>query len=111
MSFTIIKNLEQLPSYPVLCRLAEQHHVCVTGDEHSGSFSCRAVEGDYAFGSDGLRGKFTSRGVTGEFSFESGDATVTVITKPFWLPEILVKQMITEGLNTLGKELAQLCPV
>jgi hypothetical protein len=108
MSFTIIKNLEQLPSYPVLCKLAEQHHVRITGDEHTGSFSCRGVEGDYAFGNNGLRGKFISHGVTGEFSFESGNATVTVIAKPFWLPEILVKQMITEGLDTLGKELAQL---
>ena len=107
MSFTIIKNLEPLPSYPVLCKLAEQHHVCITGDEHAGSFSCRGVEGGYAFGDNGLRGKFISRGVTGEFSFESGNATVTVIEKPFWLPESLVKQMITEGLDTLGKELAQ----
>ncbi|MGO8928140.1 MAG: hypothetical protein ACLQU3_14815 [Limisphaerales bacterium] len=107
MSFTIIKNLEQLPSYPVLCKLAEQHHVQVTGNEHTGSFSCRGVEGDYAFGDNGIRGKFVSRGVTGEFSFEIGKATVTVIEKPFWLPEILVKQKITEGLETLCKELAQ----
>ena len=107
MSFTIIKNLEQLPSYPMLCKLAEQHHVRVTGNEHTGSFSCRGVEGDYAFGEDGIRGKFVSHGVTGEFSFEIGKATVTVIEKPFWLPEMLVKQKITEGLDTLWKELAQ----
>jgi hypothetical protein len=107
MSFTIIKNLEQLPSYRVLCKLAEQHHVHVTGNEHRGSFSCRGVEGDYAFGEDCIRGKFVSRGVTGEFTFETGNATVTVIAKPFWLPETLVKQKIMDGLDTLWKELAQ----
>jgi hypothetical protein len=108
MSFAIMKNLEQLPSYPMLCKLAEQHHLRVTGNEHTGSFSCRGVEGDYAFGDNGIRGKFVGHGVTGEFSFETGNVTVTVIAKPFWLPEILVKQKITEGLDTLWKELAQL---
>ena len=107
MSFTIIKNLEQLPSYSVLCKLAEQHHVRVTGNEHTGSFSCRGTEGDYAFGEDGIRGKFVSHGVTGEFSFEIGNAIVTVIKKPFWLPEMVVKQKVAEGLDTLWKELAQ----
>jgi len=55
-----------------------------------------------------MRGKFASRGVTGEFSFEIGKAIVTVNAKPFWLPEILVKQKIMEGLDTLCEELAQL---
>ena len=106
MSFTIVKNLEQLPSYPMLCKLAEQNHVRVTGNEHTGSFSCRGVEGDYEFGEDGIHGKFTSHGVTGEFSFEIGKAIVNIIAKPFWLPEGLVKQKITEGLDTLWNELA-----
>jgi hypothetical protein len=106
MSFTIIRNLEQLPSYPMLCKLAEQNYVRVTGNEHTGSFSCRGVEGDYEFGEDDIHGKFTSHGVTGEFSLEIGKATVTVIEKPFWLPEILLKQKITEGLDTLWNELA-----
>jgi len=108
MSFSITRNLEQLPGYPVLCKLAEQHHVRVTGNEHAGSFSCRGVEGDYAFGDSGMRGKFASRGVTGEFSFEIGKVIVTVIAKPFWLPEMLVKQKIMEGLDTLWEEMAQL---
>ena len=55
-----------------------------------------------------MRGKFAGGGVTGEFSFEIGKAIVTVITKPFWLPEMLVKQKIMEGLDTLWEELAQL---
>jgi len=107
MSFTIIKNLEQLPNYPLLCKLAEQHRVRVTGNEHTGTFSCRGAEGDYALGENGIRGKFVSHGVRGEFSFEVGKAIVTVIAKPFWLPEILVKRKITEGLDALWKELAQ----
>ena len=107
MSFTIIRNLDPLPSYPILCKLAEQHRVHVTGNERTGSFSCRGVEGDYEFDGAGLRGKFAARGVSGQFSLETGQATVTVINKPFWLPEILVKQKITAGLDTLWNELAQ----
>ncbi len=106
MSFTIIRNLEQLPSYPMLCKLAEQNHVHVTGNGHTGSFSCRGVEGDYEFGEEGMHGTFASHGVAGEFSFEIGKVTVTVIEKPFWLPEMVLKQKITEGLDTLWRELA-----
>jgi hypothetical protein len=101
MSFTIARNLEQLPSYPMLCKLAGQKHVHVTGNELTGSFSCRGVEGDYEFGEAGLHGRFAGHGVTGEFSFELGKAAVTITDKPFWLPETLLKQKITEGLDTL----------
>ena len=90
----------------MLCKLAEINQVRVTGNEHAGSFSCCGVEGDYEFGEDGIRGKFTGHGVTGRFSFEIGKATVTVIEKPFWLPEMLLRQKITEGLDALWKELA-----
>jgi hypothetical protein len=107
MSFTIIRNLEVLPSYPMLCRLAAQNDVRVTGNEHAGSFAGRDVEGDYEFGENGLHGKFAAHGVTGELSFETGKATITVIKKPFWLPEMLLKRKITEGLNMLCNELAQ----
>ena len=106
MSFTIIKNLEQLPSYSMLCKLAEENHVHITGNEHTGSFLSHGVEGDYEIGEDGIRGKFTGHGVTGTFSFEIGKATVTVTDKPFWLPERLLKHKITEGLDTLWNELA-----
>jgi hypothetical protein len=106
MSFTITRNLEQLPSYPMLCKLAEQNHVRVTGDEHTGSFSCRGVEGDYEFAADGIHGKFAGHGVAGEFSFKIGKAVVTITGKPFWLPGMLLKQKIAEGLDTLWNELA-----
>jgi hypothetical protein len=101
MSFTITRNLEQLPSYPMLCKLAEQNHVQVTGNERAGSFAFRGVEGVYEFGENCLHGKFAGQGVTGEFSFEIGKAAVTITDKPFWLPETLLKQKITEGLDTL----------
>jgi hypothetical protein len=90
----------------MLCKLAEQNHVRVTGDEHTGSFLVHGVEGEYQFGDEGIHGKFAGHGVTGTFSFEIGKATVTVIKKPFWLPEMLLKQKITEGLDTLWNELA-----
>jgi hypothetical protein len=89
----------------MLCKLAEQNHVRVTGNEHTGSFSGRGVEGDYEVGADGIHGSFAGHGVTGEFSFEIGKAAVTITDKPFWLPEKLLKQKITEGLDTLWNEL------
>ena len=92
----------------MLCKLAEQNHVRITGNEHTGSFSCRVVEGDYEFGEDGIHGKFAAHGVTGEFSFKIGKVTVTVTKKPFWLPEMLLKQKIAEGLDAIWNELGQL---
>jgi hypothetical protein len=106
MSFTIIKNFEQLPSYPMLCKLAEQNSVRVTGDEINGSFSGHGMEGDYKFGDAGIHGKFAGHGIKGTFSFEIGKAAVTIADKPFWMPETLLKQKITEGLATLLDELA-----
>ena len=90
----------------MLCKLAGNNHVHVTGSEHGGTFSGHGVEGDYEIGEDGIRGTFTGHGVTGAFSFEIGKATVTVIKKPFWLPEMLLKQRIAEGLDTLWNEFA-----
>jgi hypothetical protein len=105
MSFTIARNLEKLPSYPMLCKLAVQNHVQVTGNEHAGSFSSRGVEGKYEFGENGIHGNFAGHGVTGEFSFEVGKAAITITDKPFWLPEMLLKQKLTEGLDTFCNEL------
>ena len=105
MAFTITRNLERLPSYSLLCKLAEQKHVHVTGNEFTGSFSCRGVEGDYRFGADGIHGKFAGHGVTGEFTFEIGKVALTITDKPFWLPEMLLKQKIAEGLDTFCTEL------
>ena len=104
MSFTIVENLDQLPSYPLLCRLAEQNRIRITGDELAGSFLGREVAGDYEFGGDAIRGRFASHGVAGEFSFEVGKATVTVIEKPFWLPEMLLRSKIVEGLDLFRNE-------
>ena len=90
----------------MLCKLAEQNHVRVNGNEHAGSFSGRDAEGDYEFGEDRLHGNFATHGVRGEFTFEIGKAAVTIIKKPFWLPEALLRQKVTEGLDTLWNELA-----
>jgi hypothetical protein len=106
MSFTITRNLEQLPSYPMLCKLADQNHVRVTGNKHTGSFSGRGVEGDYEFGEGGIYGNFAGHGVTGDFSFQIGKAAVTITDKPFWLPEMLLKQQIADGLDSLCNKLA-----
>jgi hypothetical protein len=108
MPFTITRNIEQLPSYAMLCKLAGQNGVQVVGNERAGSLSCRGVEADYEFADDDIHGKFAGHGVTGEFSFEAGKAAVTVTDKPFWLPEMLLKQKITEGLDRLCEELASI---
>ena len=107
MLFAIVRNLEQPPGYQILCKLAEQNHVQITGNEHTGSFSGPVVKGDYEFGKEGLHGTFAAYGVAGEFSFETGKVTVTVIEKPFWLPEALLKQKITEGLDEFCDKRAQ----
>jgi len=106
MSFMITRKLEQLPSYPMLCKLAEKNRVHVTGNERSGSFLGRGVEGAYEFGEANIHGQFTARGVTGEISFEIGKATVAITHMPFWLPAALLKQKITEWLDTFCTELA-----
>jgi hypothetical protein len=107
MAFTITKILEPLPSFPALCKLADQHSVIINGDECSGSFALRGVEGNYKFGSDGIQGTFFGHGVTGAFSIAVGEVAVTVTEKPLWLPETLLKHKITEGLGKLCDELAQ----
>jgi hypothetical protein len=90
----------------MLCKLAEQYNVHVTGNERTGSFSGRGVEGDYEFGEECIHGTFSGHGLTGEFSFEIGKAAVTIAERPFWLPKMVLRQKITEGLDTLCTELA-----
>ena len=90
----------------MLCKLAEQNYVRVTGNQRTGTFSSQGVEGTYEFGEDRIHGTFAGRGVTGEFSFEIGTASVTITNKPFWLPEVLLRQKIMEGLDTLCNKLA-----
>jgi len=110
MSFTITRKLEQQLNYPVLRKLGGQHSVSIHGDERSGSFTARGVEGNYTFSDTGITGRFSGHGVTGEFSVGDGKAAVIVTDKPFWLPETLLKQKITEGLNILCDELARYRP-
>ncbi len=90
----------------MLRELAERHRVRVTGDERAGSFAAGDVEGEYEFGEDGLRGRFASRRVKGEFSIKMGKATVTVIERPFWLLEALLRRKIAEGMDAFLNELA-----
>jgi len=106
MSFTITRNLEQLPSYSMLRKLAEQNDVRLTGDERTGSFASQGVEGNYEFGEDGIHGTFAGRGLKGQFSFEIGKAAISITDKPFWLPETLLKQKLMEGLDSLCSKLA-----
>lgn len=105
MSFTITRSLELPPSHSRLAKLAEKMHVHVSGDERSGSFSGRGVEGNYEFDAGGLRGNFAGHGVAGTFSFKNDKATVTITDKPFWLPEMLLQEKIGEGLDKLRAEL------
>lgn len=107
MSFAITRRFEQVPGYSALCKLAVENQVIVVGNEHTGSFSRKDLQGDYQFGEGSMKGRFSSHGVNGEFTIENGEAAVTVIEKPFWLPESLLKRKIAEGLDMLWKELSQ----
>src|SRR5689334_7487892 len=106
MSFTIIRELHQLPSYSMFANLAEQNQIQITGNERTGSFSGRGVEGNYEFDEQGMRGKFAGHGIRGDFSFEIGKAAITITDKPFWLPEVLLKEKITAGLDKVCLGLA-----
>ena len=94
----------------MLCKLAEQNQIHVSGNERAGSFSGHSVAGDYEFGENSLHGKFAGHGVTGAISFEISKAAVTITDKPFWLPEVLLKQKIEEGLDALCAELTSRRP-
>src|SRR3954468_639291 len=99
--FTITRKLDRLPSYPTLCKLAEQNNVRLSGVEQAGSFSSSGIEGNYELDEQSVRGTFSGHGVKGWFRFEIGEAQVTITEKPFWLPEGLLKQKITDGLEKL----------
>jgi hypothetical protein len=105
MSFTITREVGQLPSYIMLCKLAEENHVRVTGNELTGSFSGGGAEGHYEFAENGIRGTFVGHRLAGYFSLERGKVAVTVTDKPFWVPEMLVKQKIADGLDTFWNAL------
>ena len=105
MLFTITRKLDLHPSYSTLRKLAEQSKVCVIGNEHVGSFSSSGVEGTYKFNAQDIRGTFACHGVKGEFSLELGNAAITINEKPFWLPETLLKQKITNGLEKICDEI------
>ncbi len=105
MPFTIVKTVQGLPSYAGLVRVAEKNHVRLTGDDQVGSFAGHGVAGDYAFSPNGIHGRFAGHGITGEFAFEADAASVTILDKPFWIPETLLRQKITAGLDELWKEL------
>ena len=104
MAFTIRHPIQLLPTFPLLCRLAEKHNVAVTGGERAGSFSRDGVTGNYEFGEAGMQGNFAAHGVKGNFTLGAGQATINIEDKPFWLPETLLKQKITEGLGSLLQE-------
>jgi len=106
MAFTILRTLEQTTNYQMLRKVAEEYQVQVMGDERAGTFSCRGVEGGYQCRENVLQGKFAGHGVEGEVLFADRTASVTVIKKPFWLPESLLRSKIEEGLDTFRRQLA-----
>ena len=104
MPFTVSQPLGRLPTFPELQALAGQHNVHINGDDRAGGF-CHPdpkhpkVEGNYTFESNGdLRGDF--RGLVlgklaGTFVLTAGKAEVTVIEKPFLLPEAVLQSTLS----------------
>ncbi len=106
MSITITRNLDRVPDYPMLLDLAARNKVQMAGNERSGSFSWSGGRGEYELGEGRVQGKLSAHGVSGEFRLEEGKATVTVTTKPFWMPETLLRSKLTEGLESLCTRLS-----
>jgi hypothetical protein len=101
MLITITRSLDRVPNYPTLLHLAAHNKVQLAGNEHGGSFSWSGGKGQYELGEGRVQGKLEAHGVSGEFLLEAGKATVTVTTKPFWMPETLLRSKLTEGLESL----------
>jgi len=77
MSFTITRTLDQLPSFPMVCKLAEQiksaSSVPSTLD-HSRVVACMGITNSASMA---YAAHSAAHGVKGEFSFAIGKAAVT----------------------------------
>jgi hypothetical protein len=108
MPFTVTQPLGRPPTFAELQALAGPHEVRITGNELSGGF-CHPdpeqprVTGNYTFGPNGdIRGDFTGHvlgKLTGTFAFTTGKAEVTIIEKPFLLPEAMLKSKLSGALK------------
>jgi hypothetical protein len=107
MPFTVTQPLGRVPIFPELQALAGRHGVQIHGSELAGDFrhpdgEQPKVTGNYRFEPDGgLRGEFVGNilgKLTGTFVFMTGKAEVTITTKPFLLPEAVLKSKLSEAL-------------
>jgi hypothetical protein len=108
MPFTVSHPLGRPPTFPELQELARQHDVRINGNESAGDF-CHPgqeeprVKGNYVVEPNGgLRGDFTSHvlgTLAGTFVVKAGAAEITVITRPFLLPEAVLKSKLSAALR------------
>jgi hypothetical protein len=108
MPFTVTQPLGRPPTFPELQALAGRYDVQINGNELSGNF-CHPdpdqpkVNGNYAFAPNGdIRGEFTGHVIgrlTGTFVFTTGTAGITIIEKPFLLPESVLKSTLSGALK------------
>jgi hypothetical protein len=108
MSFTVTYQLGRLPTFPELQALARQNEVQIIGNEQAGDFrhpdqEQPRVTGNYTFEKNGdIRGNFTGHVIgklTGTFVLMTGKAEITIIEKPFLLPEAVLKSKLSEALK------------
>jgi hypothetical protein len=108
MHLTLTHPLERPPTFAELQALAKQHEVQIHGDDSAGDF-CHPnlqqpkVTGRYAFEPNGdIRGDFTGNfmgKLAGSFVLATGKAEITIIQKPLFLPEPLLKSNLEAGLK------------
>ena len=104
MPLTITQQLGRPPTFHELQELAGEHNVQINGNERAGSF-CHPnpeqpkVKGNYTIEPTGdIRGDFTSQVIgklAGTFAFTTGNAEITIIEKPFLLPEAVLKSTLS----------------
>ena len=108
MPFTLTQQLVRPPNFAELQALAGQHDVQINGNELAGDFyhpdpEQPKVKGNYAFEPNGdIHGDFTGYVVgklTGRFVLTTGKAEITIIERPFLLPESILKSKLTEALK------------
>ena len=110
MPFTVTQPLGRPPTFPELQALARQYDVPINGNELAGDF-CHPnpeqpkVKGNYTFEPNGdIHGDFTGQVIgklTGTFAFTTGKAEITVIERPFLLPESVLKSTLSQALKEL----------
>jgi hypothetical protein len=104
MRFTVTHTIGRVPTFAELQNLAKEHDVQIVGDDQKGEFKHPKAAGKYTFEKNGdINGDFTGHHVlgiiTGIFVIMTGNAGITINTRPFLMPEALLRSEILKQLT------------